>query len=273
MKKIDRLGWAAALTFESFGARVGLRVNDARLLETLAAHLPPGWKHSKASVVERLYSVYAPPASRRRGMSGFHLLYGDHVRLARSKEAKEVFEVFESELQRYVAESARRGLFVHAGAVGWRGRAVVLPGRSFSGKSTLVAELVRAGATYYSDEYAVIDRRGRVHPFSRPIGMREGTGKRKVTIESLNGAAGARALPVGLVVVSEYKEGARWRPQQLSSGRGVLELLAHTVSARRDPANALGMLERVATGARVLKGARGEARETAASILEALELY
>ena len=38
-----------------------------------------------------------------------------------------------------------------------RGRAIVIPGRTFSGKSTLVAELVRAGATYYSDEYAVED--------------------------------------------------------------------------------------------------------------------
>lgn len=272
MKKIDRLGWAAGLTFESFGARVGLRVSDARLLDQLAAYLPPGWKRSASSVVERLYSVYAPPPSRRRGLSGFHVLYGDHVRLVRSKEAEAVFEVLESELQRYVAETARRGLFIHAGAVGWRGRAVVLPGRSFSGKSTLVTELVRAGATYYSDEYAVIDGRGRVHPFNRPIGMREGAGKRRVTIESLNGAAGDGPLPVDMVVVSEYKEGVRWRPREISSGRGVLELLAHTVSARRDPAGALGTLERVATRARVLKGARGEARETAISILEALEL-
>jgi hypothetical protein len=31
-----------------------------------------------------------------------------------------------------------------------------------------VAELVRAGATYYSDEFAVLDSRGRVHPFPRP---------------------------------------------------------------------------------------------------------
>ena len=34
-----------------------------------------------------------------------------------------------------------------------------LPGSSFTGKTTLVAALVRAGATYYSDEYAVLDER------------------------------------------------------------------------------------------------------------------
>ena len=33
--------------------------------------------------------------------------------------------------------------------------------------------MVRAGATYYSDEYAVIDDTGLVHPFARPLGIRE----------------------------------------------------------------------------------------------------
>ena len=72
----------------------------------------------------------------------------------------------------YVAEEARRGVFVHAGVVGWKGRALVLPGKSGAGKTTLVAELIRAGATYYSDEYAVLDERGRVHPYARPLAVR-----------------------------------------------------------------------------------------------------
>jgi hypothetical protein len=41
---------------------------------------------------------------------------------------------------------------------------------SYSGKTTLVSELIRAGATYYSDEYAVIDERGRVHAISAAAG-------------------------------------------------------------------------------------------------------
>src|SRR5277367_3536052 len=42
---------------------------------------------------------------------------------------------------------------VHAGAVLWRGRALLLPGGTHAGKSSLVTELLRRGATYYSDEY------------------------------------------------------------------------------------------------------------------------
>jgi len=272
MRKIDRLGWTEGFAFESFGVRVGLRATNARALEALTERLPPGWRRSKAKTVERLYSIYSPADEARRGVRRFHLLYGDHARLARSEEFENVVEAFETDLHAYVAEEARRGLFVHAGAVGWRGRAVVLPGRSYSGKTTLVAELVRAGATYYSDEYAVLDARGRLHPFTRPLSVREeGGARRKVSPEALEASVGERPLPVALVVVSEYRPEARWRPRRLSSGRGLLELLAHTVSARRQPAVALGTLGEVASRARIWKGARGEARACAASILEALE--
>ena len=64
-----------------------------------------------------------------------------------------------------MAAETRERVFVHAGVVGWKGHAIVIPGRSRSGKTTLVAELVKAGAEYYSDEFAVLDAEGRVHPF------------------------------------------------------------------------------------------------------------
>src|SRR5262249_55268360 len=65
-----------------------------------------------------------------------------------------------SDIDLQVAQHARDGLCVHAGVVGWRGYAIVIPGRTMTGKSNLVAALVRLGARYYSDEYAVIDDEG-----------------------------------------------------------------------------------------------------------------
>src|ERR671929_229610 len=87
----------------------------------------------------------------------------------------------------------------HAGVVGWQGRAILIPGRSFSGKSTLVAALVRAGATYYSDEFAVLDERGRVHPFPKKLSMRlEGSARpRFAPVEELGGRRGTTPLRVG----------------------------------------------------------------------------
>jgi hypothetical protein len=189
--------------------------------------------------------------------------------VARSPDLDLILEILESDLQISVAEAAPR-VFIHAGVVGWQGKAILIPGRSFSGKTTLVAELVKAGADYYSDEYAIVDQRGRVHPYPKPLSIREGAGNRqkKYPVEALGGKLGVRPLPLGLVVITRYEPGAEWRPESLSAGPGILELLANTVSARREPERALDTFKNFFPGARFLKGARGEAKETVPLILE-----
>lgn len=178
----------------------------------------------------------------------------------------------ESDLQITVALNAKNRLFVHAGVVGWRNQAILIPGRTFSGKSTLVEALVRAGATYYSDEFAVLDSKGRVHSYPRPLSLRENDAKaRRVAAEEIGGTLARRPLPVGLVVVSEYKEGFAWRPRMLSPAQAILALLANTVVARFQPEFALSTLKRAIDSVPVLKGSRGEADQAAATILSHLE--
>lgn len=92
----------------------------------------------------------------RPGVRRLHLVYAGGARIARARELDEALRALESDLQLHVAVRSRRFVFVHAGVVGWRGRAILLPGRSHSGKSTLVAALLEEGAAYYSDEYALI---------------------------------------------------------------------------------------------------------------------
>jgi hypothetical protein len=273
MKKVDRLGWAVGFSLKTYGVRIGIRANDPAGLDRVCNHLPHEWETTSSAVVDRLYSIVIGGQGSLSKVRRLNLLYGDHVRLARSADVDEVFETFESDLRLVVAEFARHRVFVHAGVVGWKGRAIVVPGRSFSGKSTLVAELVKAGATYYSDEYAVFDSRGRVHPFYKPLEIRdEGTFRQsRVTVQELGGQPGVKPLPVGLVLMTQYKAGARWRPRKLTAGGGVLGLLANTVSARRSPEKALASLQHVVAGAEILKGARGDAWQLSQAILERLE--
>jgi hypothetical protein len=131
---------------------------------------------------------------------------------------------------------------------------------------------VRAGATYYSDEFAVIDGRGRVHPFPKPLSVREPGRERQTDYpaEHFGGVGGSRPLPIGLVAVSRFEPGARWRPRRLSPGQGMLALLEHAVAARREPARAMSALREVVLGAPVLRGARGEAPAAARAMLESL---
>jgi hypothetical protein len=195
-------------------------------------------------------------------------LYSDQERLIRTGDSREAFELLESDLRLHIATKAQDRLFVHAGVVGWQGKAIVLPGRSYAGKTTLVAALVRAGATYYSDEYALFDAQGRVHPFAKKLSIRDNNGgARRCAAEELGGTVGEKPLPVGLVAVSEYRAGAQWRPRRLSPGRAVLAMLANTVPAREQPRAALSILRQVASQAPVLKGTRGEAEPLASTFL------
>ena len=273
MEKLDRLGWAAGLAITAYGVRIGIRANDPNVLQQIRGNLPPAWKLASSHRVDILYSLLVGGAGPRPGVRRFNVLYANAGRVARSLDLEDVLEAFESSMRLYIAEVAPHRVFVHAGVVGWRGQALLLPGRSHSGKSTLVAALVQAGATYYSDEYAVIDRQGRVHPYPKPLSLRDapGGGATRYPIETLGGRAGSRPLPIGLVLGSHYKAGAMWRPRRLSAGRGILALLAHTVSARRQPAVAFGTLRQVAAHAAMLKGVRGEAGDVAPRLLTYLE--
>ena len=272
MEKIDRLGWAAGIAIDSYGVRIGLRVNEPKYLEPMIDRLPPGWQPASSPVVGNMYSLLTSSASPRSNLRRFNLLYAGAIRAARSLDPELVLEAFESDVQIYVGILARRRIFVHAGVVEWHGQAIVIPGRSMSGKTTLTAELVRAGATYYSDEYAVLDERGRVHAYPRKLGMRvPGSSEpTKVRAEALGGKVGVKPLQVGMVVVSQYEEGARWRPRRLSAALGALELLANTVPVRTRPEASLTSIRQAVTNATVFKGRRGEAKETAEFILQFL---
>jgi hypothetical protein len=255
------------LSFASYGLTIGVRTNEPRILPHVAKLLPPGWRSSTASRVDRLYSLVVGGPARGLGLRRFTLLYADAMRLARSLEVPEVLRALESDVQLYVAAGARRRLFVHAGVVGWRGRAIVIPGRSMSGKSTLVAALIRAGATYYSDEYAVFDDQGRVHPYPKALSLRDGSVAARADVPRPGRATAP--LPLGLLAVTRYRRGARWRPRPLSPGRAWIELLAHTVAARRHPARALSVFTRALAGTTALKGARGEAAEVVDAVFGA----
>jgi hypothetical protein len=273
MEEIDSLGWPYGFSLKSYGVRIGIRSNDRAALETVRQHLPNEWLAVSSPFVDRVYSLRIGSKGARANGRRLNSLYADAERLSHSSDLANVFERFESDLRLFVAELAKHRVFVHAGVVGWKGQGIVIPGRSYSGKSTLVAELVRAGATYYSDEYAVLDTRGRVHPFAKPIELREEGEFRqtKITAAELGGQSGKKPLPVRLVLMTQFKNGARWRPRKLSTGRGVLELLFNTVSARRSPEKALATLQCVASQADVLKGVRGNAKEVVAALLKRVE--
>lgn len=270
LENLSRFEWNARLAFTLYGARIGVQSNRAQGLNTLIKMFPPRWRAYHGARVDYIYSLYLAPPTRS-GRQPFHTLFGNAEQLTRSHDLGILADTFEREMQLALAQAARRKVFVHAGVVGWRGRAILIPGRTFTGKSTLVRELVRAGALYYSDEYAVLDDKGRVYPFARPLALRnEKLVNEKLSFQELGGPVGSKPIPVGTILVAKYRAGAKWRPQALTPGIGTLALLANTVTARSGQPLVLEVLSRVAMNARILKSTRGEAREFAPQLLALL---
>ena len=272
MERLDRLGWAAGRAINAYGVRVGVRTTDPAILHAMEETLPPGWTAARGRSVSHMFSLVAGGPGEGKGVRKMWILYDGWVREARSREAGPVLEALNSAVRLKVAEHAPRRVFVHAGCVAWKGRAIVIPGRSYSGKTTLVAELVKAGATYYSDEYAVLDAQGRVHPFPSQLSIRApGSYDGELhDAAALGGRTGRRPLPIGMVLVTRYREGGRWRPRALSPAEGALALLADTVPARSRPHAAMEAVTAAVRGAEILKGSRGEAVETVPAVLQRL---
>lgn len=245
-------------------------MNHSGLLDKIQLRLPPGWSAQRSPDVDRLYSFIVGGQNQRFGVQRFHFLYGNLENLARSVDLDELLDRFEFDVNTFIAKVARNRFFVHAGVVGWKGRAIVIPGRSYSGKTILVKEFLEYGATYYSDEFAVFDRRGHVHPFPRPLGIRDRSTQRQIKspTHDLPCKLGARPLPVGLLLLTHYRRSAQWRRGAISAGRGLLGLLANSLSARERPEETLTSFQRAVQGATVLSGARGEAVDLVRAILQ-----
>ncbi len=179
----------------------------------------------------------------------------------------DVIEMFKSMLRLTIAEFAVSKVFLHAGVVAWKGRAIVIPANSFKGKTTLVAELVKKGALYYSDEYTVLNKKGFVHSFPKKLSLRSPTDKNfqaDYSVESLGGRAGKKIIPVGMILLTEFDSNStakKWNPKLLSAGQGILEIIPHTISIRYDTKFALKVLNKVASRAIIVKSKRGEAKE------------
>lgn len=226
--------------------------------------LPPRWSASEATSPRYSAEVRTDHVDGRPSF----LVFSEGQFVSQHATRKGALEALESEVHFAVASRSRDMAFVHAGVVEWEGGAIVIPGLSMSGKSTLVAALVRAGATYCSDEYAVLDHDGSVHPYPRRLVMREGKyPPGRYSAASLGGRVATHPVPLRLVVSTRYIPGAQWAPRPLSPREAALRLLDNSLLAREIPGRLLASFQAALSSALAFESDRGDAEEAAAAIL------
>ena len=251
------------ISFEAYGVSIWVATNRAEARHRLPELLPPGWRvaapGSEADAKHRLAILGDERGTYAIDLGGYLFIEGVSLDVA--------LDSLERIVRMRLALDAKDRIFVHAGVVGHAAGALLLPGLSFTGKSTLVAALVHAGANYYSDEYAALDDEGVVHPFRTASSL----GNSDHRVEVLAGSAEDPALPVHAIVLTTYRPGSEWSPKPLSTGEGALQLLAHAVPARDRPTETVRAVTRAARNAILLESDRGEADSLAPFLLAALE--
>jgi len=246
--------------------RLELTFDDPMLEPRIREVLPPGWTPARSDPRSASFVL------RETGPDSYQVTIGGAPAVEHAS-LEVALTLLDSQMRLSIAANARDWLFVHAGVVAVEDRALLIPGATFTGKTTLVHALVQAGATYYSDEYAVLDDAGAVHPYPRPLSIRSGDGNS--SRERRAGPAGRIAASderarAAAVVITRYRAGVVWRPRRLTSGQGMLALLANTVPAQARPEESLRALGRAIAGAKTLEGDRGDAGPVATALLDEL---
>ena len=258
------------IKFQVYGVKIGIRTEETELLKAIGSNLERVFPNGLEAVTEAQIEYHFLIEHR----NGKFELHRNGALLCEDERFEMFSAMVESRVRLTIAEFAVEKVFLHAGVIGWKGRAIIIPATSFSGKSTLVAALVKKGALYYSDEYAVLDAEGDVEPFPKWLSLRDDTDdwiQTEHSVESLGGKAGREALPVGLVLISKYRRGKqnprRWQPKRLTQGEAMMEIIPHTFPITNKPKFVLEVLNKMLKRAIIVRTIRGEAVEFAESLL------
>jgi len=276
------VGELAGCCLEIFGVRITIACNCSDWLDQLRElEFGADWELGPASPELLARSLEEDDAERENDFS-FCILRGEspytNRLIANGKTSSlgttpnYIFQSVGNRLHLCIAEFADPEIFVHAGAVLFNGKALVLPGHSYAGKSTLTLALVERGARLLSDDFAVVCSDGCVRAYPIPVSQRSAEGPLRLPARGLGWEESLEPAPLGAVLVTTYESGRkRHKLQELDPAQAILELLQNTVPARRAPARCLGTLVKAVGPARAWRGPRGEAGQMADWLLKQLK--
>ena len=252
MMQISPLSDYATVGAASFGVSISVQC-PREYASTISAQLPVNSKPLSDVDTEHRFSVTldSPDGSL------YAVKYRSMTK-ASLQPLDSALRILQKEMHLCVAEHARNYVFIHAGVVECKGLGIVFPGSSYAGKSTLVWSLLQSGARYYSDEYAVFDQHGSVHPFTLPINLRFAGSERQTVIPE---RAASDAIKPDLIVFARYRRDATWRPRMLRPAECLLQLIRHSIAIRRNPAFVLPVLGEISSQSRAYMGYRGDCQQ------------
>lgn len=223
---------------------------------------------------------------RRKGRTGKIRVYLDGRLVLRADSEAAALDYVLWKAGTETIERAEDFLVLHAGAVSWRGRAVVLPAPPDSGKTTLTAALTRAGFRYLTDEASFLELgSGRLHPYPRALWMEPGTldlmpdlrdtlpgfitaPRISYHIDPADLRPGAIGTPcrVRYVVFPRYVRGAATSLEPVGRAETVVALAKNSFNTQRLGAQGVRLLADVVRGAECYRLAMGDLDQAVAAV-------
>ena len=245
-----------------FGLVIFLEASSADLIALLDRSVFPSIPRTRMS------SAYADVSIRVvETASGFHL-YRNQVLVASVAQLDVLTRLLIDCIDRSFIEGVKNLYAIHAGAVLLGDRALLLPGASHAGKSSLVAELLRRGATCLSDEYALIDGAGLVHSYPRPLLMRDSKQVQTPVLPSqFKAKTASRPARVGWILSLGYQPDGSWNVKSVPQSLALMSILQNTPHTLEDSPRMLSFFERAVASAQCFAGSRGECVDAADQIL------
>lgn len=179
---------------------------------------------------------------------------------------------------------------VHAGGIEACGRGVLLAGPTETGKSTLTAGLVLAGARYLSDEAVGIEPDGRLLSYPKPLTLDPGShdlfpnlaelavgtsaadaGQWQVPVPAIREDAVAPGAPLIHVMLHRYEPGARTSMTEISRAEALYDLCRLNFRFRRRARQSLDTLAAAVRGARCHRLVSGDLDAAVASVLDTVD--
>jgi hypothetical protein len=264
-------GWLQSSTFALLDHRVAVH-SDSPAAIALVEELFAATRHDGPA-------ARALVLGRADGPDGAgYFAAADGEILVRSRAPGVAFRHLVFAANQSAIEATRGRVRLHAAAAVRGGAAVVMPGGMGSGKSTLVAALMRRGWSYLTDEAAAISSQGRVAPYAKPIslgtpppeltgwtwspapGAAQYLGSSGLLPPSALGAVAPAGAPMVAVVLPQYRPGAPVRVEHLDAADALEAVGAHTFHL--DAPGALSRLASVLDGVPCVRVQSGDLQGT-----------
>jgi hypothetical protein len=263
-EELKKNQWKLQMWFDFYGIRIGFQTDVTDSNSKIASLFPFGTVETDKGAVQGAFLLITNQDSVQ---NGFYWVENGKVELLFDFfEFEEYFwKIVEMKLVFVLAMiSPPKMFFFHAGAVALNGKGIVIPGKSFAGKTTLTKEFIKHGAIYYSDDCALINSEGLLFPYPISLAVRGENGREYVESKVFGSVDGVEPVKVEYVLFASYKEGKSWSPTILDSGHMTLRLLEHLffpASINQKPKEILELAAKLMGQVKIIEGVRGEAIE------------